>query len=255
VDGRDYQELVRKLSGLIARKPTAQGEGWQAGKQQGHPLASKLRAVPKRKRLVATALLIVVVIAAVALAAWPRLPLPGPGVVCGDATQGSDSLEPPSSIELAEWEELLDSCREQISELPFAAASYGPNLQRIAEHFWSERGADPEAARTVAIAYRLYAASIFFSPTGSTLPEIRRASQWVRRALELDAGFQDRRELEEANRFLMDILINQRSEVDLKALLTHQVRVAMVEASQADVDQKVEMGLEGVEQMIRQRSP
>jgi hypothetical protein len=92
------------------------------------------------------------------------------------------------------------------------------------------------------------------SPTGTTLAGLQSAAPWVRRAIELYPGFADRTELEEASRFLMDLLIRQPAQIEMKELLSREIRIAMVEAEQAEVDRQVETAFGMIKELMEQRN-
>jgi hypothetical protein len=158
------------------------------------------------------------------------------------------------AAELAALEERIAGYRDQIRDLPFAASAFESELKPVAERLWSERTVGPDAARAVATTYRLYAASILMSPTGTTLAGLQSAAPWVRRAIELYPGFADRAELEEASRFLMDLLIRQPAQIEMKELLSREIRIAMVEAEQAEVDRQVETAFGMIKELMEQRN-
>ncbi|MHC4236603.1 MAG: hypothetical protein ACYSUQ_15930 [Planctomycetota bacterium] len=171
----------------------------------------------------------------------------------GPTTSGAAARSPLTADERAALDAQVAGYLDEIRPVPFAVASFRSNLEAVAERLWNERTYGPESARAVASAFRLYAASLLVSPEGTSQQVIKDALPWLRRSLQLEAGFEDQGELEAAHRFLMDVVLKQPAQVEMEALLGHQVRIALIEASQAEVDARVEEALEMITTIMRQR--
>lgn len=150
---------------------------------------------------------------------------------------------PLSANDLAAIDNDLAGYAAQVRKRPMAAAALQPKLKTIAERFWADGRSEPAVARSAAISYRLYAASILAAPSDGSLLGPRNATPWIRRSLQTYSSFVDQRELEAANEFFLALLIKQPPSADMKQLLQHQFRVGTVEAPQVEVDQEVERAI------------
>lgn len=157
---------------------------------------------------------------------------------------------PLSANELAAIDTKLADYAAQIRERPMTAVALQSKLKTIAERFWADGRNEPAVARSAAISYRLYAASILAARSDGSVLETQNASPWIRRSLETYSSFGDQRELEAANEFFLALLINQPPDVEWEQLLQHQFRVGMVEAPQAEVDQELAFAIEIIRKIM-----
>lgn len=249
------QALRKRIDQAEARTSTEAEPGLPAAGTQ--PFPRPPRPLPRRRtRFAGLALLSAVVLSVVIYGAqrlfWADLPR-DTTTDADPAASGVAARSPLTGEERAALDAQMAGYLDEIRPVPFAVASYRSNLEAMAEHLWNERTYGPESARTVASAFRLYAASLLVSPEGTSQQGINDALPWLRRSLQLEAGFEDQRELEAAHRFLLDVVLKQSAQVEMKALLGHQVRIALIEASQAEVDARAEEALEMITAIMRQR--
>jgi hypothetical protein len=181
-------------------------------------------------------------------------PMAAQGGEGAPATSGAGAPRSPlTADETAALDEQIAGYSDQIRPVPLAVAGLQSDLEAVAERLWNERTYGPESARTVASAFRLYAACLLVSPEGTSQRGIQNALPWLRRSLQLEAGFEDRAELEAAHRFFMDMAVRQPAQVEMRVMLGHQIRIALIEASQAEVDAQVEAALELITTIMQQR--
>jgi hypothetical protein len=271
---RAQQEILQALKKRLeqaAKKKLKEAEEERPEQAEKKRPDQVSRRVPKllrskRARLAAAASLTAVVVAVVIFGTqWSPLADLTRGNTAGSPTaaRGGDeasgtpgvqaSRVPLTADESAALAEQIAGYSDRIRPLPLAVAGLQSELAALAERLWNERTYGPESARAVASAFRLYAASLLVSPEGTSQRGIQDALPWLRRSLQLEAGFEDRAELEAAHGFFMDMAVRQPDQVEMRVLLGHQVRIAMIEASQAEVDAQVEAALEVITTLMQQR--
>ena len=166
-----------------------------------------------------------------------------------EPSAGSPAAQPLLEGDLGLVRRIARSYQEKIAHLPEASASYREQLLAAAEKFAADPVYARQAPRETAIVFRLYAASILFSPNGSAKAELRRSLAWLRRAMDIYADFKDARELIAAMGFLT-IAEGPGTEADLETFLRHSFRVALIEETETQVEMHTRRAMETVTKML-----
>jgi hypothetical protein len=140
----------------------------------------------------------------------------------------------------------------KLRELPFGAAAYKDDLQALAENLQ----ADPRYSRVtpaaVATVFRLYSAALIMTPAGgNALAPIRTGLPWLLRSTELYEDFQDRAALKTTQDFFIKLLDGTTPSVDASVFIGHQIRVAMIEATDDEVEKKVQEAIKTLTPMLK----
>lgn len=122
---------------------------------------------------------------------------------------------------------------------PGAMSAYKPELQPVATRLWGDPRFEEQVPRETALIYRLYAAALLLSRGDDPRSVIQDALPWLRKALAVDEGIKDYRELRQAERFLTGLAEGRVKQEKVETVLMHQFRVAMPEASADDVMARV----------------
>jgi hypothetical protein len=89
--------------------------------------------------------------------------------------------------------------------------------------------------RAVSIVYRLYSAAILLTQSNDLIDQTQQGMPWLKKSLELNAGFKDIKELQNVNNFFVELLTGQIKNIDLEIFVRHNIRVAMIEATEEEV--------------------
>lgn len=152
-------------------------------------------------------------------------------------------------------EEIAREYAARFMDLPFAAAAFKEDLRRIVEKLEHEgRGAERDRA-AIATLLRLYSAAVIMTPAGNdvTAP-IREGLPWLRKALATYAGFAGSTALVKSQQFFAGVLEGQYSSVELEIFIGHQLRVAIVEASEEEIASRTQEAMATIAPMLKRKA-
>ena len=175
-------------------------------------------------------LLIILIPVIVAAVVWILFLKP----VSGDLKRG----------DLKTLEKTADEYVMQIREDPFIAVSEKENLRTLAERLSENRPYENELPRSAAIIYRLYAASLLLTESPSLIDQTKQSLPWLQKSLELYPGFKDTKDLIDSKSFFNALVTGQIKDVDAGIYIRHNIRVAMIEASEEEVNSMADQMLE-----------
>ena len=134
----------------------------------------------------------------------------------------------------------------QIWKNPFIAVTEKENLRTFAQRLSENKQFENELPRSAAIIYRLYASSLLLTQSQSLIDQTKQSLPWLQKSLELYPGFEDIKELKDSKSFFNEMVTGQMKDVDAGIYIRHNIRVAMIEATEEEVNVMAEQILENI---------
>jgi len=150
------------------------------------------------------------------------------------------------SDDLKTLEKTADEYAMQICKNPFIAVTEKENLRTFAQRLSENKQFENELPRSAAIIYRLYAASLLLTQSQSIIDQTQQSLPWLQKSLELYTGFEDIKELKDSKNFFNEMVTRQMKDVDAGIYIRHNIRVAMIEATEEEVNIMAEQILEKI---------
>jgi hypothetical protein len=138
----------------------------------------------------------------------------------------------------------------EVKKVPFLAVIKKDKLQEFAQRLQGNNQFEKRVPRSVAIIYRLYAAALLLSKSENIMTPTRQCVPWLQRSIELFTDFKDKKELQASQVFLNGILIGQAESVSAEIFMHHCFRVAMVDATEEEVNILSEQAIENLNRVI-----
>lgn len=152
------------------------------------------------------------------------------------------------SGDLKTLEKSADEYAMQVRKNPFVAVTEKENLRTFAQRLSENKQFENELPRSAAIIYRLYAASLLLtqSQSISIIDQTKQSLPWLQKSLELYPGFEDIKELKDSKSFFNEMVTGHMKDVEARIYIRHNIRVAMIEATEEEVNNMAEQMLETI---------
>jgi TIR domain len=176
--------------------------------------------------------------------------------VVGTSSSDSKALKSPESPltdgDISSINDQAGLYSSKIRDLPFGAAAYKDDLQALAERLQSDPRYSKQIPAAVATVYRLYSAALIMTPSaGNPLTPIRNGLPWLQRSTELYPDFKDKAALKTSQDFFIKLLEGTTPSVDASVFIGHQIRVAMIEATDDEVQRRAQEAIKTLTPMLK----
>jgi hypothetical protein len=141
----------------------------------------------------------------------------------------------PTKGDLIAVQDSAEQYASLIRKNPMLAAFQKEALKGFAQRLQENNIFENKLPRAVSIVYRLYSAAIFLTQSNDLIDQTQQGMPWLKKSLELNAGFKDIKELQNVNNFFVELLTGQIKNIDLEIFVRHNIRVAMIEATEEEV--------------------
>ena len=147
----------------------------------------------------------------------------------------------------------------KIRDLPMASSIYAAELKPLAGKLWADPRYGEQAPKESALIFRLYAAILLLMrPSGEDfLGQVKSALPWLSESIKLDERSEPRSkdfpEVQSAQQFFVSLADGKIPEVEASVMLKHQFRLAMPEADEIDVQERVEQTIKVLKELVAPR--
>ena len=161
----------------------------------------------------------------------------------------SNSKVQEKNVDIDLIKSLAAEYERKIKSLPSAAAAYKEKLRLLIDKFDSDPSYEIQAPEQVATIYRLYAATFIFGPDPANISVFKSCVIYLEKALTYKNNFSDVAQLRNAISFFNEIASGKIAKVNLEIALNHNFRIAMINASDQEVQNQVQVNLTIIKSM------